>query len=84
MERRNNNTKVVTSVVDIVVCEDDRYIRLTNRTLIPEKWFNIYEWSARKKAPKEWIERIVRSAPQTRSEVEAARKRFLVWYFMCN
>ena len=43
--------KVVTSVVDIVVYEDDRYVKLTNGTLIPEKWLDIYEWFAGKKAP---------------------------------
>ena len=66
-------------VVDIVVYEDDRYIRLTTGTLIPEKLLDIYEWFAGKKAPKEWIERMMRSAPQTRSKMEAARERFLVW-----
>ena len=33
---------------------------------------------------KEWIERIVRSAPQKRSKMEVARERFLVWQFMFN
>ena len=66
-------------MVDIVVYEDDRYVRLTNGTLIPEKWLDIYEWFAGKKAPKEWIERMTRSASQARSKMEAARERFLVW-----
>ena len=79
MERRNNNTKVVTPVVDIVMYEDDRYVRLTNGMLIPEKWLVIYEWFAGQKAPKEWIERMARSAPQTRSKVEAVRERFSMW-----
>ena len=30
-------------MVDIVVYEDDRYVKLTNGTLIPEKWLDIYE-----------------------------------------
>ena len=29
-ERYNNNMKVVTSAVEVVVYEDDRYVRLTN------------------------------------------------------
>ena len=72
-ERYNNNTKVVTSVVDVVVYEDDRYVRLTNGTLIPEKWLDTYEWFAGKKAPKEWVDRMAKSAPETRSAVEAAK-----------
>ena len=78
-ERYNNNTKVVTSVVDIVVCKDDRYVRFTNGKLIPEKLLDVYEWFAGKKAPKEWIEQMARSVPETRSEMEAARERFSVW-----
>ena len=40
---------------------------------------DVYEWFAGKKAPKEWVERMARSAPETRSEMEAARENFLVW-----
>ena len=54
-------------------------MKLTNATLIPEKWLDIYEWLPGKKTPKEWIERMTRSAPQTRSEMEAARERFSSW-----
>ena len=43
----NNNTKVVMSVADIVVYEDDRTVlRLTNAMLIPETWLDTYEWFA--------------------------------------
>ena len=35
--RRDNNTKMVTSVVDVVQYEGDNYVRLTNGTLIPER-----------------------------------------------
>ena len=66
-------------MVAIVEYEDDRYVRLTNGILIPEKWLDIYEWFAGKKAPKEWVERMARSAPQTRSDMEAAREGFSVW-----
>ena len=41
--RRDDNTKVVASVVDVVEYEGDRHVRLTNRTLIPERWLAIYE-----------------------------------------
>ena len=40
-------------MVEIEVCEDDRYVRLTNGTLIPEKWLDPYEWFAGKSTPKE-------------------------------
>jgi len=43
------------------------------------KWLDIYEWFAGKKAPKDWVERMTKSAPETRSAVEAARERFSVW-----
>ena len=41
--RRGNNTKVVTSVVEVVVYEGENYVKLTNGTLIPEQWLAIYE-----------------------------------------
>ena len=50
-KRYINNTKVVTSVVDIVVYEDDRYVRLTNGTLIPEKCFRYLSVVCRKEGP---------------------------------
>ena len=52
---------------------------MTNGTLIPEKWLDIYEWFAGEKAQKEWIERIAKPAPQTRSKIKVARERFSVW-----
>ena len=69
--------EVVTSVVDIVVCEDDWHVRLTNETIIPEKWLDIREWFAGKKAPKEWVERMARSGPQTRSKMEVCNEEIL-------
>ena len=70
---------MVTSVVEVVEYEDELYVRLTNGTLIPQRWLAIYEWFAGKKAPKEWVDRMARSAPETRSEVEAARERYSKW-----
>ena len=51
--RWDNNTKVVTSVVEVVEYEDELYVRLTNGTLIPQRWLAIYEWFVGKEAPKE-------------------------------
>ena len=77
--RRDNNTKVVTPVVDVVVYEGENYVKLTNGTLIPEPWLVIYEWFAGKKAPQEWVDRMARSAPETRSDIEAAWERYSKW-----
>ena len=60
--RRENNTKVVTSVVDVVEHEEDLYVRSTNGTLIPQRWLVIYEWFAGKKPPKDLVDQISRSA----------------------
>ena len=73
--RRDNNTKVVTSVVEVVWYEGEKYVQLTNGTLIPERWLVIYEWFAGKKAPQAWVDRMARSAPETRTDQEAARER---------
>ena len=61
-------------MVDIVVYGDDMYVRLTNGTLMLEKWLDIYEWFTGKKAPREWVERMARSAPQTRPKMEVTGK----------
>mgnify|MGYP005648335335 FL=1 len=77
--RRDNNTKVVTLVVEVVPYEGENYVKLTNGTLIPERWLAIYEWFAGKKAPQAWVDRMARSAPETRADTEAARERYSNW-----
>ena len=77
--RRDNNTKVVMSVVEVVWYEGEKYVQLTNGTLIPERWLAIYEWFAGKKAPQAWVDRMARSAPETRADTEAARERYSNW-----
>ena len=52
-------------------------MRLTNEKLIPEKWLDICERFARKKAPKEWVERMARSVPQARSKMGVCKGEIL-------
>ena len=78
-ERYNNNMKVVTSAAEVLIFEDDRYARLTKGTLILEKWLDIHERFAGKKAPEEWVERMGKSVLENWSDMEATREMFSVW-----
>ena len=75
--RKDDNVKVVSSVLEVEVYEGERYVKLTNGTFIPEKWLDVYEWYVGRKAPKEWVERMGRSVP--RSELEVARESYSLW-----
>ena len=79
-ERCNNNTEVVTSVLDTVVYEDDRAVCEIDKCYAHTRDVVGYILVVcRKEGPTELVERMAKSAPQTRSEMEAARERFLVW-----
>ena len=49
---------------------------LTDGSLLPEKWRDIYEWLASPVAPKPWREALVRTAPGTQTESERAKEGF--------
>ena len=58
--------KIVSSVPGEVDYNGDRYIKLTNGTLLPEKWRDIlYEWYAGRIAQKAWRDGLASTAPVT-------------------
>ena len=77
--RQDERSKIVTSVLDVVVYEKRRYVRITNGMLIPEKWIGIYEWFVGRRAPTMWIERMKKSAPESMSEIDLAVEEYSAW-----
>ena len=45
--------------------DGEQYLELQNGNMLPEVWQDIYEWYAGGVAPKEWIEKIARTVPET-------------------
>ena len=56
-------TKVVALIVKTVMYNNEAYFELVNGTLSSERWRDLYEWYAGKKAPKAWTDAILDIAP---------------------
>ena len=55
------------------------FFKLTDGSLLPEEWRDIYEWLAGRVAPKPWREALARTASVTQTEAERAKEGFSLW-----
>ena len=55
------------------------FFKLTDGSLLPEEWRDIYEWLAGRVAPKPWREALAKTAPVTQTEAERANEGFSHW-----
>ena len=68
---------IASSVPSEVDHNGDRYINLTNGTLLPEKkWRDIYEWYTRRMAPKAWRDELASTAPVKMTGVSLTNEWF--------
>ena len=78
-ERHDEGSKIISSVLETVEYERDSYMMLTNGTLIPEDMLGDYEWFVGRKAPKDWLNRMKKSAPESMTAINAAAEEFAAW-----
>ena len=73
-KRYDDRTKVVSSVADTLVFKDEVLFALPDTSLLPEKWRDVWDWYGGRHAPKEWRERLARSAGDAMTEAEVIKE----------
>jgi len=73
-KRDDDRTKVVSSVTDTMVFKDEVLFALPDTSLLPEKWRDVWDWYGGRHAPKEWRERLARSAREDMTEAEVIKE----------
>ena len=48
----------------------ERFVVIDGGNWLPERWFDIYEWFLSGKAPKDWIQRLAKTASDDFTEIE--------------
>lgn len=76
-KRHDGRTKVVTSEPDTLVFKDEVLFALPDTSLLPEKWRDVWDWYGGRQAPREWRERLARSAAEDMTEAEVIKEGIL-------
>ena len=77
--RSDANVKMVSSVVEEVVHNGERYFRLSSGNLLPEKWRDMWEWFGGRVAPQAWRDALAKTAPSTMTDLEKVKEQHSPW-----
>ena len=52
------------------VVDGENYVMLVSGNLLPDEWIDIYEWYTGGRAPKDWLDRLNRTAPSSFTDID--------------